>query len=119
MYKRAVVIPIRTETDDPQLRSVNGKISQLTAQKPWADVYAAFSLTAQLAAEAINAVEELQQMPGASVSILQSTLDFWCRVRDANYEAAMACAGGNQNLADALVTFRFLRKIAGEMPDAS
>ena len=118
MYRRAVVIPIRTDTD-PQLRSVNGKISQLTALKPWADIYAAFSLTAQLAAEAINAAEELQQMPGASVGILQSTLDFWCRVRDVNYEAALACAGGNQTLADALVTFRFLRNVAGEVPDAS
>jgi hypothetical protein len=29
MYKRAVVIPIRTDTD-PQLRSVNGKISTAT-----------------------------------------------------------------------------------------
>ena len=118
MYKRAVVIPIRADTD-PQLRSVNGKISQLTALKPWADIYAAFSLTAQLAAEAIDAAEELQTMPGASVGILQPTVEFWHRVRDSNYAAALACAGGNQNLADALVTFRFLRNVAGEMPDAS
>jgi hypothetical protein len=118
MYRRAVVIPIRTDMD-PQLRSVNGKISQLTAQKPWADIYAAFSLVAQLAAGAIDTAEELQQMPGASVGILQPTLDFWCRVRDSNYAAAMACAGGNQSLAEALVAFRFLVNTAGEVPDAS
>jgi hypothetical protein len=118
MSKRAVVIPIRTETD-PQLHSVNRKISQLTAQKPWADIYAAFSLTAQLAALGIESVEELQQMPGASVGILQPVLDFWHRVRDSNYAAALACAGGNQTLAEALVAFRFLRNVGGEMPDAS
>ena len=113
MYKRAVVIPIRTETD-PQLRNINGKIAGVSAAKPHCDIYAAFSLVAQLAAEAISAAEELQQMPGASVGILQSTLDFWCRVRDVNYAAALACAGGNQTLAEALVTFRFLRNVAGE-----
>jgi hypothetical protein len=118
MYRRAVVIPIRTDMD-PQLRSVNGKISQLTAVKPWADIYAAFSLVAQLAAEAIDAAEELQQMPGASVGILQPTVEFWHRVRDSNYAAALACAGGNETLVEALVTFRFLRNVAGEMHDAS
>jgi hypothetical protein len=104
---------------DPQLRAVNGKVAGLTALKPWADIYQAFSLAAQLATEAIEAAEELQQMPGATVRILQPTLDFWCRVRDENYAAAMACAGGNQTLAEALVTFRFLRNVAGEVPDAS
>ena len=118
MYKRAAVIPIRAEMG-PQLRSINGKISQLAALKPWADIFQAFSLVVQLAAEAINAAEELQQMPGASVGILQPTVDFWHRVRDSNYAAALACAGGNQTLAEALVTFRFLRNVAGEMPDAS
>ena len=113
MYRRAVVVPIRADMD-PQLRSVNGKIAGLTALKPWADIYAAFSLVAQLAAEAIDAAEELQQMPGATVDILEPALDFWCRVRDVNYAAAMACAGGNQTLAEALVTFRFLRNVAGE-----
>jgi len=113
MYKRAVVIPIRTETD-PQLRNINGKIAGVSAAKPHCDIYAAFSLVAQLAAEAIDAAEELQQMPGATVDILEPALDFWCRVRDVNYAAAMACAGGNQTLAEALVTFRFLRNVAGE-----
>jgi hypothetical protein len=68
MYRRAVVILIRTEMD-PQLRAVNGKIAGLTTLKPWADIYQAFSLAAQLATEAIAAAEELQQMPGANIRI--------------------------------------------------
>ena len=31
----------------------------------------------------------------------------------------LAVAGGNQSLAEALVTFRFLRNAAGEVPDAN
>jgi len=104
---------------DPQLRSVNGKIAGLTALKPWADIYAAFSLVAQLAAEAIDAAEELQQMPGASVQLLQPTLKFWHQLLDLNYAAALVCAGENHTLAEALVTFRFLRNVAGEAPDVS
>jgi hypothetical protein len=102
---------------DPQLQCVNQKIAALA--KPWADFYAAFSLAARLATEAIEAAEELQQLPGSSVQALQPTLEFWHRVRDYNYATALAVAGGNQSLAEALVTFRFLRNAAGEVPDAN
>lgn len=104
---------------DPQTQAVNEKIARLAAVKPWGDVYAAFSLAAHLATEAIEAVEELQQLPGASVGALQPTLQFWYRTRDYNHAAALAVAGGNQTLAEALVTFRFLQNAAGEVPDAS
>jgi hypothetical protein len=104
---------------EPRLRVVNGKIAGLTAVKPWADIYQAFSLAAQLATEAIQAAEELQQMPGASVQLLQPTVEFWHQLLDLNYAAALVCAGENQTLAEALVTFRFLRNVAGEAPDGS
>lgn len=104
---------------DPQLQCVNEKIAALAAAKPWADIYAVFSLAARLATEAIEAAEELQQLPGASVQALQPTLEFWHRARDYNYTAALAVVGGNQSLAEALITLRFLRNAAGEVPDAS
>ena len=104
---------------DPQLRCVNDKISALAALKPWGDIYAAFSLAAHLATEAIQAAEEFQHLPGVSGRDLQPTIEFWLRARDYNYAAALAVAGGNQSLAEALVTFRFLQNAAGEVPDAS
>jgi hypothetical protein len=48
---------------NPQLHCVNEKIAGLAAVKPWGDLYAAFSLAAHLATEAIEATEELRQMP--------------------------------------------------------
>jgi hypothetical protein len=94
---------------DPQTQAVNEKIARLVAVKPWGDIYAAFSLAAHLATEAIEAATELQQMPGASIREIQPTLEYWHRVRDCNYAAALSVAGGNQTLAEALVTFRFLQ----------
>lgn len=118
MYKRKTKLRIIYRRD-PQLQCVNEKIAALAAVKPWGDVYLAFSLAAHLATEAIEAAKELQQLPGASVQALQPTLEFWYRARDYNYAAALAVAGGNQSLAEALVTFRFLQNAAGEVPDAS
>jgi hypothetical protein len=104
---------------DPQLQRVNEKIAALAAMKPWDGVYATLASSARLAAEAIQAGKELQQLPGASVRAIQPTLDFWQRVRDYNRAAALAVAGGNQNLAEALVTFHFLQNLFGNLPDAS
>jgi len=103
---------------DPQLRCVNEKIARLAAMKPWGDIYATLALSARLASEAIEAAQELQQLPGTNGRALRSTLDFWFRVRDCNHRAALAVVGGNQSLADALVAFRFLKNAAEEMPDA-
>ena len=118
MYKRKTrlwIVPRR----DPQLQCVNQKIATLAGVKPWGDVCTAFSLAAQLATEAIEAAKELQQLPGASVQALKPTVEFWYRARDYNHAAALAVAGGNQSLAEALVTFRFLQNAAGEVPNAS
>jgi len=102
---------------DPQLQRINEKIARLAGMKPWGDIYGALALAARLAAEAIEAAQELQQLPGTNRKALQPTLDFWYRVRDCNHRAALAVAGGNQSLAAALVAFRFLRNIAEEVPD--
>jgi hypothetical protein len=103
---------------DPQLQRVNEKIAALAAIKPWNDVYATLASSARLAADAVQAAKELQQLPGASVRAIQPTLDFWLRVRDYNRASALAVAGGNQSLAEALVTFRFLQNLVGDLPDA-
>jgi len=104
---------------DPQLQRVNEKIAALAAIKPWSDVYAALASSARLAADAVQAAKELQQLPGASVREIQPALAFWQRVRDYNRAAALAVAGGNQSLAEALVTFHFLQNLFGDLPDAS
>ena len=102
------VVPRRT----PQLQLINEKIARLAAVKPWNDIYRAFSVAAQLAGDAVTAAEELQQMPGASGEAIAPVLSFWYRARDYNYAAALAVAGGNQNLAEALVTFRLLQTLS-------
>lgn len=118
MYKRKTRLQIVSRRD-PQTQVVNEKIAALAAVKPYGDVYAAFSLAAHLATEAIEAAEELQQMPGVDPKAFHSTITFWHHLRDYNHAAALAVAGGNQTLAEALVTFRFLQNAAGEVPDAN
>ena len=110
MPKSAAGLRLLTRRD-PQLQCLNEKIARLAAQKPWNDIYRAFAFTAQLADDAIEAGEELQEMPGTDRRILQPALSFWYRVRDSNHAAALAVAGGNQNLAEALVTFRLLQTL--------
>src|SRR5690348_17262805 len=78
-----------------QLQRVNEKIASLAAVEPYGDLYGAFVLAAQLAAEAIEAAEELQQMPGIDRHAFDSTLKFWHRTQDCNRMAALNCAGGN------------------------
>lgn len=104
---------------DPQLQRVNEKIAALAAIKPCDDVYATLASSARLAAEAIQAAKELQQLPGASGREIQPTLEFWQRVRDYNRAAALAVSGGTESLAEALVIFHFLRNLFGNLPDAS
>jgi hypothetical protein len=104
---------------DPQLQCVNEKIAALAAIKPWDGVYATLASSARLADEAVQAAKELQQLPGASVRAIRPTLEFWCRVRDYNRAAALAVSGGTESLAEALVIFRFLRNLFGNLPDAN
>src|ERR1700687_261463 len=44
--------------------------------------------------------------PGIDPHAFELALNFWHRTRDCNRVAALDCAGGNQSLAEALVTFR-------------
>jgi hypothetical protein len=67
---------------NPQLQSVNERIGALAGQKPFGELYRAFSLAAWLAGEAIQAAEELQQMPGIDLRAFEDPLHFWHRVRD-------------------------------------
>lgn len=86
----------------PQLQTTNENIAKLAAVEPYGDLYSTFALAAQLASEAIAAAKELQQMP----EIDRHAFDQEC-----NRLAALDCAGGNQSLAEALVTFRLFRNI--------
>jgi hypothetical protein len=90
------------------LAGVNRKIAQQITSRPNAHVHAIFANAAFLAGNAIKAATELQQMPGASAEAFVETLEFWHRVRDYAGTAALDCLGGNNTLAEALVTFRFL-----------
>jgi len=96
---------------DPQTQALNEKIARLAAVNPWGDVYAAFALAAHLATEAIEAAAVLQHQHGAED--FAPTLEFWHRLRDYAGTAALNCAGGNQTLAEALVTLQFLQNAAG------
>jgi hypothetical protein len=91
-----------------QLACVNRKIAERITNRPNAHVHAIFANTAFLAGKAIEAATELQQMPGATPEAFADTLEFWYRVRDYAGTAALDCLGGNNTLAEALVTFRFL-----------
>jgi hypothetical protein len=104
---------------DPQLQRVNEKIAALAAMKPWDQVYATLASSARLAAEAMQAAKELQQLPGASLRAIQPTREFWQRVRDYNRAAALVVSGETESLAEALATFHFLQNLFGKLPDAS
>jgi len=102
---------------DPQLQSLNEKISRLAAGRPAGDAFEAFALAAHLADLAVEAAMELGQMPGLDTRALQPTIKFWTSVRDQSSAAALACVGANHTLAGALVAFRLLRNIGGEETD--
>ena len=101
------LVPART----PQLQLLNEKIARLAAIRPWNEIYRSFSVAAQLASDAVEAAEELQQMPGTDIRILQPAFAFWVQVRDFNQSAGLKTAGGNRTLAEALVTFRLLQTL--------
>lgn len=97
----------------PQLRCINEKIASLAAIKPFGECYDLFALAAHVAGEAIEAATELQQMPDIDVEAFRDALNFWHRVRDYAGTAALNSAGGNQTLAEALITLKLLRSIGG------
>jgi hypothetical protein len=91
-----------------QLACVNRKIAEQITRRSNANVHAIFANAAFLAGEAIAAATELAQIPGTSTKSFAETLEFWHRLRDYAGTAALDCLGGNNTLAEALVTFRFL-----------
>jgi len=99
---------------DPQLQRLNENISRLAAVRPAGDAFEAFALAAHLADLAIEAAQELGQMPGLDMKALQPTIKFWKLVRDQSRAAALSCVGANHTLAGGLVAFRLLRNISGE-----
>lgn len=106
-------IAVRTlQPRDPQLQCINEKIARLASRKPAENLYHVFSLAAQVAGDAIEAAEELGQVAGIDARALQDARNFWHRVRDYNGTAALNCVGGNQTLADALITLHLLRNRA-------
>jgi hypothetical protein len=95
---------------DPWLQEINEKIVELASDKPrGSDLYNAFSLAARLASGAIETGAELQHLAGINPRALKDALNFWHRLRDYNGNAALNCMGGNQTLAEALVTFQLMR----------
>lgn len=105
----------RAPHQSAQLRSINGQIARLSAVKPYTDIRGTFAFAARLAGDAIAAAEEIQKMPG-DAETFQPTLEFWHRVRDYNYAAALACGGGNQTLAEATVALLFLQTSCARKP---
>jgi hypothetical protein len=104
---------------DERLDSVNQKIVALGTSKPCHDVYGIFALSGRLARQAVDTALELKTLPGADAEQIQPVLDFWYRLSDYARTAALCCAGGNQTLAEALVTYQFLRTAVDEADDAS
>jgi hypothetical protein len=78
---------------------------------------AIFALSGQLARQAVDITLELNSCPGVDAEQIQPVLNFWYRLADSARTAALSCAGGSQTLAEALVTYQFLRTLAEEASD--
>ncbi len=85
---------------------LNQKIAKLTRRQP--APYGVFATAAALAGRAIATAEEIADTPSIDKRELAPVLEFWHRVRDFNGAAALALMGGNQTLAEALVTLQLL-----------
>jgi hypothetical protein len=85
---------------------LNHKITELTGIQP--AFYGVFATASALAGRAIAAAEEMADTPSIDKRELAPVLDFWHRVRDFNGAAALALMGGNQTLAEALMTLQLL-----------
>jgi hypothetical protein len=85
---------------------LNRRIAKLSGRQP--AYYGVFATAAALAGRAIAAAEELNDAPTIDKGELAPVLEFWHRVRDFNGAGALALMGGNQTLAEALVTLQLL-----------
>ena len=101
-------IPARSQ----QLNSVNERISKLAHANPQGNIYGVFVLTGRLARLAVDTALELKKLPGVNVGEIEPVLNFWYRLSDYARTAALNCAGGNQTLAEALITYQFLQTAA-------
>ncbi len=101
---------------EQQLRATNAKIADLAAVKPYSDIQSAFTLTAELAMEALSAAIELGKMPGIERDQMRRVIDFWYSFADDARTAALACVGGNETLAEATVAFLFLQTSCARKP---
>lgn len=93
-----------------QLTLVNEKISRLAQAHPKTSAYTVFMEAARLARRATEIAVDLSDVDGRDVG---PVLDFWRRLSDYAGTAALNCAGGNETLTEALITYQFLR-IAGK-----
>ena len=104
---------------EQQLRMTNERIAALAMTTPYSEIHSAFTFAAQLAMEALSAATELGKMPGVEREQLRLTIDFWHSLADHSRTAALACLGGNQNLAEATVAFMFLQTSCARKPVAA
>lgn len=102
--------PPRTQ----QLNSVNERIARLAHANPQSNVYGVFILTGRLARLAVDTALEIKRLPGVEIAQIEPVLNFWYRLSDYSHTAALNCAGGNQTLAEALITYQFLRTATEE-----
>jgi hypothetical protein len=114
MYRRAVVIPISTDTDH-QLRCVNQKLADLSARRPYSEVGELFALAAYLASEAVKAAASLQGLPGGDAAKLEPVTQFWRALSNHAHAAALVCGGDSKTLPHALVAFNFLRNLGEDV----
>jgi hypothetical protein len=97
---------------DVQLNCVNAHVN------PHSNIYSVFILTGRLARRAVDTALEIQKLPGVEIAQIEPVLNFWYRLADYARTAALNCAGGNQTLAEALITYQFLQTAAEEESDA-
>jgi hypothetical protein len=105
-----------------QLAQINEKISEFADAKPESHPYGVFAMAARLARKAAATALALRGSPGAESTEFEPLLSFWLRFSDYAGAAALNCIGGNQTLAEALVTHQFLltaRERKEEETDAS
>jgi hypothetical protein len=67
---------------DERLHSVNQKIAALAASQPCHDGYGIFSLSGQLARQAVDITLEQNKCPGVDAEQLLPVLNFWYRLSD-------------------------------------
>ena len=110
---KSSIVRARTQ----QLNCVNERIAKLAHANPHNHVYGVFALAGRLARRAVDTALEIETLPGVDLAQIEPILNFWYRLSDYSHTAALNCAGGNQTLAEALITYQFLKTAAEEETD--